>query len=240
MPKKTEQKGQIHPPIFPANSLKTLLEFYGCIAIERQLMLKEFTDTKSWEFDRDACIIRFEPDLLLDARVLGIGLPEQQKWTWSWANPLKIFTDRAMEHALQLRSYGTENKIAAFTMDSLPANQSLISKIGIIATVLCKTSGHFFIPDKPRVILVTVNSPLFNVTPPDDEENMNWVTSQFTTIFKVNEKAAIANYLFLKNFQITVLENELNAVKANKNIIVEFDQTGKLMRFNGKIPSFRS
>lgn len=237
-PRNPDQRGQIHPQIRPANSLKMLLELYGCIAMERQLILKGLIDTKSWTFDRDMCVLRFEPDLLLDARVLGAFTPEQQKWMWSWSNAFNIFTDRAKEHAEQLRSYGAENKIDAFIMDSLPANQLLATKFGLIAAILCRTSGYFFVPREPTLILVTVHSPVLNITPPDDDDHLNWITSQFMAIFKVHGKTAIANYLSLKNFQVNVLDNSLTAVKENKNILVEFDKVGKLLRFNEKAPSF--
>ena len=237
-PKNPEHRGQIHPQIRPANSLKILLEFYGCIAMERQLILKQLIVKQPWSLDLDMCAIRFEPDVLLDARILGTYSTEQQTWVWSWANAVSNFTDRAITHAQQLRHYGMENGIDAFTMDSLPANLLMLQKFGLIATILCRTSGYLFVPYNNGQILLTLHSPILNITPPDDDEHLNFVISQFTSKFDVHGKTAIANYLSLKDFKVAILDNDLVAAKNDKNILVEFDKAGKLVRFNGVPPVF--
>lgn len=219
---------------FPVcHSTEALIEVYGGIALEKQDALGELIGELPWNLDMDTREIRFGDELAFSFQILGSFSHSSETWLWGWGNTQSGLPQNLLDHALRLKAYGEKNQIGLFTDETFSASQNDLHLIGLIASGMFKSFGYYLADYGAGTLCITLESgkPVESVN--NDGLRIVTLFPQLISLFEMNHKAALKNYLLAKGYHIQEGENTLTASLGDNSLRAEFDDASRLTSLNG-------
>lgn len=213
----------------------TLLEEHAGAAFERQYSLSEVVGSNNWQIDMGTGLISFGDNLNFPMQILGSYAFDSGTWLWAWANEASNIPNELLTEANALKQLGEEYNIEFLTMPEYKMEATDVHSLGIIASGKFGSSAYYAGNYGSGILLVTVKSPQIDNIEYNEQARILTVIPELVSIFTVNHKRTIENYLLAKGYIITEKENCISANKGNNTITTEFDEKGRLAKINGEI-----
>lgn len=213
----------------------TLLEEHAGTSFEKQYNLSEVIGSSDWQIDMETGLISFGDNLSFPMQILGSYAFDSGTWLWAWANEASNIPCELLTEANTLKQLGEEYNIEFLTMPEYKMETVDVHSLGIIASGKFGSSAYYAGNYGSGILLVTVKSSQVDNIEFNEQARILTVIPELVSIFAVNHKRTIENYLLAKGYVITEKENSISASKENNTIIAEFDEKGRLAKINGEI-----
>ena len=215
------------------NSEQELMEYYGGITLEKQQHFSNIVGDLSWNVDIQAGEITFGNRLIFPFQILGTFSHSSETWLWAWANEQSGIPGSLMEQALALRRYGQDNGIDLLRVDQFDATQKDLHLIGIIASGMFGSSGYYLADYGQGTMCITIKSGQIDKSFENSHHAVLTIFPQLISIFEMNHKNALMNYLQAKGYDVNVDESGLEGSKNGKVVKAVFDELSRLTKLDG-------
>lgn len=212
----------------------TLFEQYAGIGFEKQYSLAEVIGDNDWNLDMDKGIITFG-SIEMPVQVLGTYSNHSATWLWAWANEASNIPLEVMEQANELKKLGEEYNIEFLTKDEYKIEPTDVHALGMIASGKFGSSAYYAGDFGDGIVLVTVESSLVDSLAYNEQARILDAFPQIISIFSINHRRTLKNYLEAKGYHISETEEGLNANKEGNIISASFDDSNRLTKINGEI-----
>lgn len=231
----TEKPNETQPSqqLPPCKSEQELIERFGGNALDKQMDLGEVIGDNNWNVDMTKGEISFGPNLVFPIQVLGTFSHSSATWLWAWANTQSGLSESIMQQALQLKKYGEENNVDLLRNDQFAATKNDLHLIGLIASGMFAASGYYVADYGQGAMVVTVKSAQIDKTHKDNHHRILMVFPQLISLFEMNHRTAMTNYLSDKGYAISSNETQLTGKKNAQTITAIFDELHRLVKLNG-------
>ena len=231
---KTEQKSEIQTNnVSICKSEQELIEKYGGIALEKQLHFGEIVGDLSWNVDMQAGEISFGDKFVFPFQILGTFSHSSESWLWAWANERSGIPEKLMKQALTLQKYGQDIEIDLLRNSEFDAEKTDLHLIGSIASGMFNASGYYLANYGQGTMCVTIKSDKIDSSYENNHYSTMTVFQQLISLFEMNHKNALLNYLSAKGYETKEEGNILTGSKDGKVITAEFDDLSRLTKLNG-------
>lgn len=212
----------------------TLFEQYAGIGFEKQYSLAEVIGDNDWNLDMDEGMISFG-NIKMSVQVLGTYSNHSATWLWAWANEASNIPAKLLGQAKELKKMGEEYNIEFLTKEEYKIEPTDVHALGIIASGKFGSSAYYAGDFGDGIALVTLDSPLIDEVEYNEQARILDVFPQVISIFGINHKRALKNYLVAKEYATEETEDLIKATKNNNTIIATFDDNNRLIKLNGEI-----
>ena len=222
-----------HKPLHP---LQALIEQFGGVAFEKQIVLDDIVDNKPWQIDMEKQQIVFGDDLYLSFQLLGTYSYSTKTWLWAWANDKSDLPESIIQQALELKKYGEDNGIELFTHCNLNAGQGDLHIMGLIASGIFNASGYYIADYGEGSLMLTFSDEHIEQTYQKNSTHLQILSvfQQFISTYEMNHYFVLKHYLLAKDYQVTFDDGlKLIATKDQCQISAEFYNLLRLIELNG-------
>lgn len=219
--------------VFVCKSEQELIEKYGGIALEKQHNFGNMVGDLSWNVDMQTGEISFGDKFIYPFQILGTFSHSSETWLWAWANERSGISDNLMKQARALQKYGEENEIALLRNSEFDATKNDLHLIGLIASGMFNSSGYYLANYGQGTMCVTIKSDKIDKNHENSHHSILTVFPQLISLFEMNHKNALINYLQAKGYETKDDNNVLTGSKEGKVIKAEFDELFRLTKLNG-------
>lgn len=213
----------------------TLLEEYAGIAFEKQYNLSEVVGDNNWQIDMNEKTLSFGDDIHFPMQIIGSYAFDSETWLWAWANEGSNIPTDLLQEANALKQFGEEHNIEFLTMAEYKIEPTDVHALGLIASGKFDSSAYYAGNYGNGIILVTIKDPSIESITYNEHTRILSVIPELTSIFAVNHKRTVENYLLAKEYSINEEINKLSAQKGENTLIAEFDEYDRLLNINGEI-----
>lgn len=224
------EQNEIQPTI---DARQALIEQYGGFALEKQNNLGNLIGQLPWNANLDDGEIRFGDNLFFPIQILGTFSHSSQTWLWAWANSQSNIPQDLLQQALTLKQYGENHGVDLLSNGTFDASETDLHFIGLIASGMFNSSGYYLADYGEGILCVTIASAEIDRTFNNDHLEIMTIFPQLISLYEMNHKSALSNYLQQKGYQIQESENQLTGTKGNKIIRAEFDHLSRMTTLNG-------
>ena len=226
----TTREKKTHPVEFttPCRSEQELLERYGGIALEKQNAFFDIIADKEWNVDMNQGEISFGNQLYFPFQVLGTFAHASESWLWAWANTQSGFSETIIKESIELKNYGEAHGIDLLRNSGFDAQTNDLHLIGMIASGLFNSTAYYLADYGQGIMVVTIRSGALNTTGKDEPHRIASVFPQLISLFDMNHKNALANYLTVKGYTIFEEAYKLTGQKNQSKITATFDEQYRL------------
>lgn len=222
---------QLEVPSF--KSEQELLEYYGGIAIEKQVDFEEVIGDNNWEVDMTQEVITFGQELTFPIQVLGTFSYSSQSWLWAWANTASGLSEHIIQQSLQLKKYGEKNAIELFKNDTFDLSIDKLHLIGIVASGMFNSSSYYVADYGQGAMVVTIKSETIDKQRTQEPYKVLTTFPQLISQFELNHKNAFKSYLIMKGYKLIEDENSVIATQNGNTIVGQFDDLSRLINLKG-------
>lgn len=212
----------------------TLFEQYAGIGFEKQYSLAEVIGDNDWSMDMEMGTISFG-EIEMPIQVLGTYSNHSATWLWGWANEASNIPTNLLQQANELKKLGEEYNIEFLTKEEYKIEPTDVHALGIIASGKFGSSAYYAGDFGDGIILVTLESPSVDDVDYNEQARILDVFPQIISIFGVNHKRALKNYLENKGYTAEEKNNLIKASKNDNTIIATFDENDRLAKLNGEL-----
>ena len=210
-----------------------LIEKYGGIALEKQRHFADIVSDLSWNVDIQTGEFSFGDRFTFPFQILGTFSHSSETWLWAWANERSGIPENLMQQALMLQKYGQDNGIDLLKNNQFNASKTNLHQIGLIALGMFNASGYYLANYGQGTMCVTIKSDKIDNSYENNHYFAMTVFQQLISLFEVNHRNALINYLQAKGYEIKETDNTLTGSKDGKIIKAEFDNLFRLTKLNG-------
>jgi hypothetical protein len=215
------------------SSEQELIEKYGGIALEKQFHFGEIVGDLSWGVDMQTGEISFGDKFAFPLQILGTFSHSSESWLWAWANERSGIPENLMKQALSLQKYGQDNEIDLLQNSEFDASKNDLHLIGLIASGMFNASGYYLANYGQGTMCVTIKSDEIDSSYENNHYSIMTVFQQLISLFEMNHRNALINYLRAKGYETNEESNILTGNKDGKVITAEFDNLSRLTKLNG-------
>lgn len=212
----------------------TLFEQYAGIGFEKQYSLAEVIGDNDWSMDMEMGTISFG-EIEMPIQVLGTYSNHSATWLWGWANEASNIPTNLLQQANELKKLGEEYNIEFLTKEEYKIEPTDAHALGIIASGKFGSSAYYAGDFGDGIVLVTVESPLVDDVEYNEQTRILEVFPQIISIFGINHRRTLKNYLENKGYTTEEKEDLIKASKNNNTIIATFDENDRLAKLNGEL-----
>lgn len=213
----------------------TLLEKYAGIAFEKQYNLAEVVGDMNWMVDMNKKTLSFGEDLHFPMQILGSYAFDSGTWLWAWANEASNIPADLLEEANALKQFGEEHNIEFLTMAEYKIEPTDVHALGLIASGKFGSSAYYAGNYGNGILLATIKDDTIENIKYNEHARILSVIPELTSIFAVNHKRTVENYLLAKEYSINKEDNKLSARKEENTLVTEFNEHDRLLNINGEI-----
>jgi hypothetical protein len=217
----------------PCKSEQELIERYGGIALEKQLDFGDIIGSNNWNVDVTKGTISFGPELCFPMQSIGTFSHSSQTWLWAWANTKSGLPESIIQQSLQLKKYGEDNEIDLLRNDTFDFSKDELHLVGAIASGMFNSSAYYIADYGQGAMVVTIKSGIVDKARTDNHLRILTVFPQLISLFDMNHKNALVNYLQAKGYVVSDAENMVTGIKNNNTITGQFDELSRLTKLNG-------
>ena len=210
-----------------------LLERYAAIAYDKQTDFSGVIGTNNWNIDMKLGTISFGEGLEFPIQVLGTISYSSQTWLWAWANTESGLSENIIQQALALKKYGEENEIDLLKNASFNFSKEELHIVGMIASGMFGSSGYYIADYGQGALVVTIKSDRIDAVQAENHLRILTVFPYIISIYEMNHKHALINYLTAKEYVIVTEGNSLTATKNGQTIQAGFNESSNLISLNG-------
>lgn len=218
---------------FAGTTEQELPERFGGIALEKQNHFGEIIGNNNWNFDMGAGEISFGENLIFPKLILGTFSHSSETWLRAWANTGSGIPENLMRETLQLKNYGEKNDIDLLKINQFETTKDDLHKIGMIASGMFGASGYYLANYGQGTMCMTVKSEEIDKTFQSSQQKILTTFSQLISIYEMNHKNALKNYLLLNNYEISENAIILTGTKNGQTIKAEFGELSRPAKLNG-------
>lgn len=212
----------------------TLFEQYAGIGFEKQYSLSEIIGDGDWNLDLDKGIITFG-SIEMPVQILGTYSNHSATWLWGWANEASNIPEKLLRQVNELKKLGEDYNIEFLTKDEYKIEPTDVHALGIIASGRFGCSAYYAGDFGDGIVLVTLESPSIDNVKYNEQARILDVFPQIISIFGINHKRTLKNYLENKGYITEESKDLIKATKNNNTIIASFDESERLIKINGEI-----
>lgn len=212
-----------------------LLEQYGGISLEKQYSLFEIISESNWNIDINKGIISFSNGVEFPIQILGTFSHSGETWLWTWENKASNIPEPLLADAEALRQIGLDHNIEAFCTPKYESDATQVHAIGLIASGILNSSAYYMADYGEGILLVTIKSDLIDKAKYNEQARILSVFPNLISIFPINHKNALTNYLNKKGYEVNDNEDKLSAKKDSNTIYADFDKQSRLINLNGEL-----
>jgi hypothetical protein len=217
------------------SSEQALIELFIGIALDKQHDFYEVIGDSNWNADLDIGQIRFGENLSFPVQILGTFSHSSKTWLWIWANKKSNYPKSLTQLVHKLKAYGETHKIDLLTIDRQDMQFDDLHRIGIIASGLFNSSAYYIADYGEGAMLVSIKSDSLEQVKNDTPVRPFTVIPQMISLFDINHKLAIANYLSSIGYTLTENSCRLTATKDINHVNVEYDELDRLINLTSAL-----
>lgn len=212
----------------------TLFEQYAGIGFEKQYSLSEVIGDNAWNVDMETGLISFG-EIEMAIQILGTYSHQSGTWLWAWANEASNIPENLLKQANELKALGEEYNIEFLIKDEYKTEATDVHALGIIASGKFGSSAYYAGDFGDGIVLVTLESPLVDEVEYNEQARILKTFPEIISIFGINHKRTLANYLKAKGYTLKELEYEIFATKDDNALEASFDEQQRLTSLKGKL-----
>lgn len=210
-----------------------LIERYCAIGLDKQRDLYSIIGDNAWNVDIQKSEISFGDKIVFPIQVLGTFSHSSETWLWSWANTKSGLPESIIQQAIELKKYGEENSIDLLQNSDFAAQTNDLHLIGMIASGMFDSSAYYLANYGQGTMVVTIKSDMVDKMRKEDQTRIATVVPELFSLFEMNHKTALTNYLAIKGFDILEEQNKLIGTKNGIKITAEFDDQFRMTKLIG-------
>lgn len=213
----------------------TLLEKYAGIAFEKQYNLSEVIGDRDWQIDMATGLITFGDDYALPMQILGSYAFDSGTWLWAWANEASDIPENLLTGANKLKKLGENYNIEFLTKPQYKIEATDVHALGLIASGEFGSSAYYAGNYGSGILLVTLKSEEIDSVQYNEQARILSVFPQVINTFSVNHKRSLKSYLEAKGYSVKEGNDRYLALKGDKGLSANFDNSGRLIKLDGEI-----
>ncbi|MCC8195088.1 MAG: hypothetical protein LIP28_10635 [Deltaproteobacteria bacterium] len=211
--------------------LKTILERYAGIVMDRQHVLAERLGAHDWGADTETGMFFFNgPNLESPFQVIGTLSKATGEWLWGWANASLPGDLAQMAHGLF--EFGKAEGVDLFTRDRFPADKEDLHALGVAACGLGGARAYYLADYGDGVLLAALTGEGILSDWKPDHPRVFTVFPRVIQTFDVDHKTALVRYLEAAGYTVRE-EGGILADKDGNMLTAAFDDLGRLAELKG-------
>ncbi len=211
-----------------------LLEQNAGLSYEKQLILADIIGEADWQIDMESGLISFG-ELSFPIQIIGSLSFFDNSWMWGWANTQSEIPDNLLQQAKNLKTLGEEKNIKQLKDSCFLVEEGFEHKVGMIACGIFNSKAYYCANYGEGVLVITIDDEKIPSINKDKFEKIPTVIYTLTANVNLKHKEAVKNYLIDRDFLLDIEENKIKASRNKTELIVEFDNLGRLKKLNGEI-----
>jgi hypothetical protein len=215
------------------NPVRTYLEQYALLSLEKQDKLESLIDEHLHELDLEAGRIRFN-GLEFPLQVLGTESGNTLTWLWAWADEHTEVPARQLQSAIQLRNWGAGERAAEFTLPSVDLHRADGHALAMIGAEVCKASCYYQDAYEGGAVFLLLFDRIIDNQPSFDRARLLLRLTDLFSRYDLDHRNTLLSYLTLKELSPKAERNLISCeLGTGERVNAEFDETGRLVMVNG-------
>jgi len=211
----------------------TYLEQYSLAALEKQDKLEQLLGDDFFELDLDAGKIRLGARNI-PTQVIGTESDNTLTWLWAWADEQTEIPSSLLQSAIQLRNWGGNSNLPEFIQPSVDLIHADGNAIAMISSQVCKASCFYRDAYEGGAVFHLLFDREIVCQPPFDRARLFLRISDLFSRYELNHRNTMEAYCKSAGLSYRADVNSLNCELATgERMVVEFDESGRLVMFNG-------
>lgn len=212
----------------------TLFEQYAGIGFEKQYSLAEVIGDHAWNVDMTTGLLSFG-DIEMPIQLLGTYSHQEGTWLWAWANEASGIPENLLKQANELKKLGEDYNVEFLTKEKYKIEATDVHALGIIASGKFGSSAYYAGDFGDGIALMTLESDLVDEVKYNEQARILKTFPEIISIFGINHKRTLANYLTAKGYTLKELDFEIFASKKDDALEASFDDQQRLTSLKGKV-----
>ena len=216
-----------------SSAFQTYLERYALLSLEKQDKLTSLIGENLHELDLDAGTIRFD-QFQFSMQVIGTESDNTLTWLWAWADEHPELPTSLMQSAIELRTWGSGERIPEFTMPSVDLNTADGTAISMIASEVTKASCFYRDSYEGGAVFLLLSDRTIDNQPPFDRARLLRALSDLLSQQDLDHRNTLLSYLTMKGLSPVGERNLISCeLESGERLVAEFDDAGRLTIING-------
>ncbi|MDR1076206.1 MAG: hypothetical protein LBL59_07935 [Xanthomonadaceae bacterium] len=210
----------------------SLFERHVGTVTARQTRFADFLgDDYEWNADLAEGVIVFNHTTTYPIQLLGSESETDHHWLWAWANDGLSRFDKVQRFSEQLRRFGQDHEVGAFTNPGFPVTETINGHtLAILCTGVEKWSCYLRGPyDGGAIFCLVQDLPDTLFTPLTLKETLSTVELVVSTFEGIRHRNMLEHFLADQGFELEPDGIRLRAVRDNDFLVARFDEQERLV-----------
>ena len=216
------------------NKLKSYLEKYGLLSLEKQDKLAFLVGEHIQQLDLDTGKIRFE-SLEFAFQVLGTESDNTLTWLWAWADEQDEIPSKLIVAARELRNWGSREDIPEFVTPSVDINKADGFLFSLIASEVCKASCYYRDVYEGGNLFVLLFDKMIDHQPSFSLDRLSGQFLHLISRCDLNHRNVLLSYLTIKGLSPMKGASRIAClIESGELLSAEFEESGRIQTLNGE------
>lgn len=203
-------------------------------AYVRQNEFANYLGDRGWSLVLSEGEVKFGEDLSFPVQLIGSESEINGSWMWAWANKESNLPENLLKTSYLMKEYGEKHEITELIEPSYKLTEFNGFVISLLVSSLngnkCMYRGPY---DGGAIFFIVENTPDFLNQNARFEVIIGTMT-QMIAGFELNHKIFVESFLSQQGFKVNKRSNFINGKRDHEEIIIEFDEHGRIKDINGK------
>ncbi len=216
-----------------ADTLQVYFERFALVSLEKQDKLESLIGEHMHELDLDAGKIRF-PQFEFPMQVIGTESGNTLNWLWAWADEQTEIPVNLLQSAIQLRTWGENERVPEFTIPSVDLNRADGHVLSLISSEVCRASCYYQDSYEGGAVFLLLFNRIIDSQSPFNRERLLFRLSDIFSRYDMNHRHTLLSYFRMKGMTAVEEGNLINCdLASGERVNAEFDDAGRLTMING-------
>ena len=215
----------------PVETLSSLLDEFGGVAMERQLQLADLVGKREWTFSMETGTLAFDDQHRYAVQILGTEAGEKPNWLWSWANKESNLPPRLVRAAERVRQEGERRGVFELKEGTFSGARVDGHALAMVAEGLAGGAAYYRAPYEGGVVYLLITDPKFPPLPEPSTARMADAFEALVGRTNVDPRRSFEAYARARGFTVIERAGDLVATHPKAGIlVVRRDEKGRVTK----------